>query len=210
MKRATVVGVLLLLACVQSRSVGLTFGADGEGLDGFLCADDAGVRVLDRLGADAGTAPASLVVDFITLGGVPGCRASQLISWCSTHDCQVAKGSRVCLNIELPTGVTGQTRPEIRTKVREALKSLKGEQVTGDAPDEFVMVRVVATKQPCSELEGVEPAAYDAKQLVGCAYSCPVLFDKIDQDVYLGFDTLVDQCDQGLRICSGKDLRWQP
>jgi hypothetical protein len=89
-------------------------------------------------------------------------------------------------------------------------RALKGELVTPNAPDEFVMTRAVATAQPCNELMSPASPDYEPDKLVGCAYSCPVLFDRVDQDVYLGFDTLTEYCEQGLRICSGKDLHWQP
>jgi len=39
---------------------------------------------------------------------------------------------------------------------------------------------------------------------------CPVLFNGVDDAVCLGFDPLTAECEQGLRICSGKDLHWEP
>src|SRR6185295_1378314 len=45
---------LLLASCVQTRQVELTFGDEGEGLDGFMCRDPAGAPILDRLQDGAG------------------------------------------------------------------------------------------------------------------------------------------------------------
>jgi hypothetical protein len=202
---------LAVAACSQTNNVTLTFGDMGEGLDGFLCVDDGGVPVLDdRLGHDAGVASASMVIDFLDLGGVPSCRVSELVAWCATHDCHIVPGARVCLAIELPTGIDGLTRAQQRTKVQTALASLKGDQVTPNAPSDFVMVRAIATSQPCDALTGVDLPEFDPARLLGCAYSCPVLFNSVDDAVYLGFDTLTADCEQGLRICSGKDLHWEP
>ncbi len=208
-----VAGVLLCflgaLGCVDSRSVALTFGATGEGLDGFMCKDGTGKQLLDRRSSDA---PASLVVDFVRLGGVPGCRVGQLISWCATHECKPIASTRRCLaGVSLPTGVSTTPREELRGQLRDAISQLSGEGVTPDAPDEFVLVRVVGTMQSCAELEASADAlpAFVPAQLLGCAYSCPVLLDRVEQDVYLGFDTLTGACEQGVRTCAAGDLRWQ-
>jgi hypothetical protein len=52
---------------------------------------------------------------------------------------------------------------------------------------------------------------FDKNQLVGCAYSCVTNFNEVDQDVYVGFDSLGgSMCEQGLRTCSDHELHWQP
>jgi hypothetical protein len=222
--------VLLLLAgCVITDHVQVTFGDDGEGLDGFLCKDKSGLYVLDRLEADAGVgvgpfgedggvvAPggvghASIVTDFLTLGGVPGCRASQLISWCRTHDCHAIDGTRTCTEVTLPTGVStrladggvsAMDREALRAAVKSKLVELHGVPITQGAPQGFVMLRIIATAQGCDE-------ALDSTRLVGGAYSCPVDFAAVEQDVYVGFDTLAGACEQGLRTISSQALTWQP
>jgi len=75
------------------------------------------------------------------------------------------------------------------------------------------MLRVIATAQPCSEVMPTQSGAlppYDQTQLVGCAYSCVTNFNEVQQDVYLGFDTLTAMCEQGVRTCSDHELHWQP
>jgi hypothetical protein len=216
MAAAFAAAVVLLLACVETRTVSVTFGEEGEGLDGFLCTDASKRRLLERLAApDAGVAGrASLVVDFVRLGGVPGCRTGQLVKWCAAHECTPIEGGRSCVEVELPTAVASGAREDLRAALLEALRAVRATDITADAPDEFVLLRVVGSAQRCEELlpSSSSPAlpAFDADGLVGCAYSCPVLFDAVEQDVYLGFETLVGQCEQGVRVCADGALHWQP
>jgi hypothetical protein len=215
--------LMLLAGCVVQENVTITFGDNGEGLDGFLCKDASKAYVLDRLeplagvdggmlGADGGvTAPggmaqASLITDFLTLGGVPDCRISQLIEWCKTHDCHAIPNTQKCTTIELPTGVTGMDREVLRGLVLTQIKALKGHEITNLAPDGFTMLRVVATAQTCDQAM----AYLDPQKLVGGAYTCPVDFDHVEGEVFVGFDTLTGICEQGLRTMSSQMLTWQP
>jgi len=204
---------LLLASCVQTRQVELTFGDEGEGLDGFMCRDPAGAPILDRLQDGAGQMlPAALVLDFIRLGGLPGCRSGQVMSWCVDHPCAPIASHRACVEAQF-SSVDGLTRPQMRASLQQVMTSLKGTLLTGDAPDEFVLVRLVGTAQSCDQLaqlpDGTLPA-FDDSKLVGCVYSCPVLLDSLQGDLFLGFDTLTDLCEQGVRVCAAGDLHWQP
>ena len=206
MRRAVL--ALLLTSCVETRSVSITFGSDGEGLDGFMCKDSSGAFLLSRLPPDG---HASLVVDFVRLGGVPGCRTGQLIKWCSTHECVPIQSTRSCVDVTLPA--PGAPREELRASLLASLRASGAKEALADAPDEFVIVRVVGTTQACETLLPVASAelpAFDKSLLVGCAYSCPVLLDKVEQDLYLGFETLTGVCEQGVRTCSDGQLQWQP
>jgi hypothetical protein len=212
--RAAVTGLGLLLAsCIEIRQVELTFGDQGEGLDGFMCRDTSGTPILTRLQDGSGQMqPAALVLDFIHLGGLPGCRSGQVMSWCVDHPCAPIPEHRACVSAQFSTA-GGLTRQELRASVQQTMSSLEGTLVTGDAPDEFVLVRLVGTAQTCEELarrpDGTLPDFDDAK-LVGCVYSCPVLLDALEGDLFLGFDTLTDICEQGVRVCAAGDLHWQP
>ncbi|MCK8502308.1 MULTISPECIES: hypothetical protein [Myxococcus] len=214
MRRHILAGLLawgLFTGCNEVRQVRLTFGAEGEGLDGFLCREDDGAYLLSRaLPAGGGDVPSSLVIDFIRLGGLPGCRSGQLVSWCAEHDCAVIPGHRVCIPAPLPD-ITDLPRPEARQVIGQALGSLSGASVSSEAPEEFVIVRATATLQSCEELAASGGgAALREEALVGCAYSCPVALNAIEGDVYLGFDTLTEQCAQGVRVCASGDLHWRP
>lgn len=202
----------LLTGCNEVRQVRLTFGAEGEGLDGFLCREDDGTYLLSRAAPAGGEpVPTSLVIDFVRLGGLPGCRSGQLVSWCADHDCAVMPEHRVCIPTPLPD-IAGRPRAEAREAVREALSSLSGAAISREAPEEFIIVRTTATLQSCDELaaSGDGLAALSEEALVGCAYSCPVELNAVEGDVYLGFDTLTEQCAQGVRVCASGDLHWRP
>lgn len=212
MTRAWLV-LLLLASCTVQREVALTFGSEGEGLDGFMCRDPAGQFLLDRAkDGDGGVRGGSLVIDFVRLGGVPGCRTGQLMKWCATHECKPLRHTRACVPLTLPTSMT--KREELRAAILSAMKQTGDTGVLADAPDEFVIVRAVGSLEPCSALMPAADAPalpdFDKGQLLGCAYSCPVLLDRVEQDVYLGFETLTAQCEQGVRICSDGQLQWQP
>lgn len=215
MRRVAAMLVLALGSCTVERQVSLTFGSDGEGLDGFMCKDPAGQFLLDRArDGDGGVRTGALVVDFVRLGGVPGCRTGQLVKWCSTHECKPLRQARGCVPVTLPTVTPMMPREALRASVLSAMRQVQNTGVLDDAPDEFVIVRLVGSLESCEALtakpEAVELPNFDKAQLLGCAYSCPVLLDRVDQDVYLGFETLTVQCEQGVRICSDGQLQWQP
>ncbi len=201
----------LLSGCVQTHSVSLTFGSQGEGLDGFMCKDSSGSMLLSRLPSDG---QASLVIDFVRLGGVAGCRTGQLVEWCATHECAPIASTRSCVELTLPSPTAGLAREDLRAKLLAAMRAPGAKEALADAPDEFVLVRVVGTTERCSDVLPAANAsllpAFDQTKLIGCAYSCPVYFDRTEQPVYLGFETLTAQCEQGVRICSDGDLHWQP
>lgn len=203
MRRALL--LVLLSSCVETRSVALTFGSEGEGLDGFMCRDGAGNQLLGR----APSGRASIVLDFMSLGGVPGCRTGQMIKWCKTHTCKPLSAKRVCVEVTLPSPDDDRTR--LRGALAEALRGSGA--ALADAPDEFVMVRVVGTTESCSAL-AVDGAGslppFDKSALLGCAYSCPVLLDQAQDDVYLGFETFQDACEQAVKTCSDDNLTWEP
>jgi hypothetical protein len=204
---------LVLLTCVQVREVHITFGEQGEGLDGFLCRDTAGTPIVTRLEDGSGlVGQTALVVDFIRLGGLPGCRSGQVVRWCVDHPCAPIAEHRACIEVQFPQ-VGGLSRSQLRQAIQDSLRQMNGTLLSGDAPNEFVLVRVVGTAQACGEVErrgdGTLPP-FDEDKLVGCAYSCPVLLDSLEGDLFLGFETLTDVCEQGVRVCAAGDLHWQP
>lgn len=209
---------LLLLTfstCTVQREVALTFGPEGEGLDGFMCRPPGGPFLVERARQpDGGVRPGALVFDFVRLGGVPGCRTGQLIKWCETHECKPLRSTRACVPIALPVLPPVMSREDLRQPLLSAMKQISNSGVLDDAPDEFVIVRVVGSLQSCEALtpaaDAPELPAFDKNELIGCAYSCPVLLDRVEQDVYLGFETLTGLCEQGVRTCSDGQLQWQP
>lgn len=197
--------LLLLASCAPTRTVQLTFGESGEGLDGFMCRDQNDALLLKRAHEDGA---ASLVFDFIELKGVPGCRTGQLVSWCRTHECKPRTETRGCVPVNF--AAPEETRPKLREQLRESMRAVRGAEAIADAPNEFVLVRVVGTTQSCDEVLADAAKPFEPQQLLGCAYSCPVSLDDVtDESVYLGFDGFVDNCSQGVLICSSPSLTWQ-
>jgi hypothetical protein len=85
------------------------------------------------------------------------------------------------------------------------IDSLAGTVITEEAPHEPVLVRLVATVQPCPELAAT--ASFDPDELVGCLVSCPVQLDGVDE-VFLGTPTLDSTCTEDLVIaCASSDFR---
>ncbi|MGV3625501.1 MAG: hypothetical protein ACO1OB_32115 [Archangium sp.] len=195
----------LLMSCAPTNTVQLTFGEAGEGLDGFMCKDKDDRLLLERVPEDR---MASLVFDFIDLKGVPGCRTGQLVEWCRTRNCVPRPEGRSCARVRFET--PEKTRAALRAQLLEAMKAVRGHEASDDAPNDFVLVRVVGTTESCEVIENrptTEPL--DPAQLLGCAYSCPVLLDRVETSVFLGFDGFVDNCSQGVLICSAEKLTWK-
>ncbi|MDP3505558.1 MAG: hypothetical protein Q8S33_34775 [Myxococcales bacterium] len=214
MRRAALL-FLAISSCSVQREVTLTFGPEGEGLDGFMCRAPGAPFLIERARqADGGVRQGALVFDFVRLGGVPGCRTGQLVKWCESRECKPLRRTRACVPLALPALPPVMSREDIRAPLLDAMKQLSRSGVLNDVPDEFVIVRAVGTLQSCEALtpaaDAPELPAFDKNELIGCAYSCPVLLDRIEQDVYLGFETLTGLCEQGVRTCSDGQLQWQP
>ncbi|MBA3818779.1 MAG: hypothetical protein H0X17_07800, partial [Deltaproteobacteria bacterium] len=90
--------------------------------------------------------------------------------------------------------------------IREELAT-RGD-ILSDAPDRPVVIRVVATTQPCDEIAQVEPGdpslyvGLDARAAVGCAYSCPVLLDEVTGSISVSLDALDDRCEASVAVCA--------
>ena len=91
-----------LVACkAEERTVTLTLGEQLRPL-GFRCRDSM-LRPLINRAIRGGAVHVAIAVDFVRLGGVPGCRPSELVSWCENHDCHAiteAPNDRRCVEVE--------------------------------------------------------------------------------------------------------------
>lgn len=213
-KRVVFAALLLTLALLVSvfvpgceertNRIRLGFGEDGEGLDGFLCTDATGAPLLARALDPGGTLqPIQLVVDFVDLGGegAPGCRGSQIIRWCTQHECRPIGGTRACLSVTVPGTFTGTEDPEV---IRDGMQTLfrdvlAGEKLATDAPGGTVLVRLIATTESCETVLAGGPAAsayepFDPASLLGCAFSSPVGLRSFDGELFLGFDAVEAGC----------------
>jgi len=187
-----------LVSCSEEREVSVVFGRSTDGLNGFLCHEDANPdrflyeRVFDR------TPPAaSLVFDFLDMGGVPGCRSSQIQAWCKDHSCKPI--FRSCIDLALPADPV-----EARRVFADTLLALRGTVITPDAVDDPVMVRAVGIARPCTEVPELSDGniEFACDTIVGCAYSCPVTFDQLDEDLVLDLDVFESQCETTVDVCA--------
>lgn len=196
---ALAVSALLVVACERDHRVRLLLGPDEDTLTrGFLCEDDRGVPLAAR-GITGTRLRFSLVVDLIELGGVPGCRGEELLAWCEAHTCAPIEpaGGRYCVGLDLAVDLS-----DLEALVGDLYAQLAaGPPIIADAPSEPVVVRAVATTQACDAVVAAGAFAPDA--LIGCAYSCPVQLDLVD-DVQLSLDTLSPRCEREVMTCA----RW--
>jgi hypothetical protein len=191
---------LLLLgaaACTEVHTVSIDLGEDVP--VGFQCVDGAGDPLaLRALGGD-GFAHTNIVVDYIRLGGVPSCLPTGILEWCRDHPCGPILEARSCQ--ALPAIPLGSSLEEAAMNYRAVVESLEGTLISESAPREPVLVRLVATIQPCAELE--TGPGFDSADLVGCLLSCPVQLAGVDE-IFLGSPTLDTTCSEDLVIaCAG-------
>lgn len=196
----------VLLSCEERvRTVNVVYGDNREGLTGFLCAQDAAPTepLLARAVAPGGTFyDVSLVVDLIDVGnGIPSCRAQQILSWCAERDCHARENGRVVQPLDL-TGLSPAS-PTIIQDTFERVALLDGREIFADVPaGKTYILRVVGSIQPESELTAKDAEGryvpFDESRLLGVAYSCPVVLSAASGDLFLGFDTLDDRCEQGV------------
>jgi hypothetical protein len=203
---------LAVAGCQEGRRIDILIGPDDGTISlGYTC-QDATFRPLALRALDGGTLSFQVVVDFIALGGVPGCRGEEIAAWCDDpdHDCRpVVVEHRFCTTVTL-TGLTLQdlTQAKLEERIAEIYDQLhQAGPVATDAPDGPVLIRAVTTTEPCTPaltepVAGVYPA-FDPAQLTGCAYSCPVLLDDVDGDVQLGFDATDRRCEPQVQRCAG-------
>lgn len=159
---------------------------------GLACVDSTTREPL-ILGAaqPGGGAAASVVIDYLAFDGVPSCRPTQLVGWCTRLGCPVRQRECVELTVDPPLPMD---LPGVQDALVEALRA-RG-PLSADAPDGVVLVRMVLTQQPCAELRDL--AQYRCDALLGCVYSCPVQLDEVQGDVLLELDALGTTCDEAV------------
>jgi hypothetical protein len=201
-----VLAVLALVACTKDNDVRLTFGDTVRVPLGFRCKDSAGKTLVQRaLILPGRTLRVSVIVDFIGLeGGFPTCRLSDIVNFCDDHECRPITNPplRQCKEIthQLAVGEDAQSA------LYDMMKGLAGTVLTDDAPDQTVIVRVAATAQPCDEILA---SGFDAAELVGCLFSCPLQLDLVSGDILLDLPAFNDSCEPQVDACAGQTLRGQ-
>lgn len=172
---------------------------------GFRCKDAAGKPLVQRALTTPGrTLKVSVIVDFIGLDGFPTCRLSDIVNFCTDHECRPITDPplRTCkeLTKQLAVGEDAQGA------LYDLLKGLAGTILTDNAPDQTVILRVAASAQPCDEILA---AGFTAADLVGCVFSCPLQLDLVSGDVLLDLPAFNDTCEPQVQACAGETLRGQ-
>lgn len=193
---------LLAAACgEQVHGVRLVFTNDGKGTRGFFCKEEDGDGFLLKRALTSGHA--SIVVDYVHLGGSPLCRPIKLFDWCRSNGCEIFEEERTCIDLPPVDGTDGG-QPEALDTVSEALRELEGALVTADAPQEPVLVRVVAMASTCAEVKA-GGIAFDCHALIGCANSCPIFLPSVEE-VPLDLDAAGEHCEDAVVTCASSDL----
>lgn len=160
---------------------------------------DAGALLIARARTEGS---ARVVLDYFGItGGVPGCMADNFIDHCSRNCCPALPAQRVCVDVPLADAATRTDRQ----LADDILNGLHGRVASSDAPDGYVYVRVVVTTETCAELEATDGGTrpeFDSEQLVGCAYSCPVVLDQVQGTLALGLPALGEQCGAVVDSCA--------
>ncbi len=193
--------LVALAACSKTNDVTLLLGPTEDRISrGFLCKDAAGNFLMQDVLA-AGQLRFNLVVDVVSLAGhFPGCRGEELVELCSDPANCNGTVRRQCIDgIAVPFPMPFNLNTDI-PKLATAFKAAIHNRLALDnLSDDPVIVRVVATKQPCSDIDAT---AIDENLAVGCAYSCPVQLDQVAGSISVSIDTLDDFCEPQVRACA--------
>jgi hypothetical protein len=152
---------------------------------------------------EPGPYQANLVVDFIGLGGAPGCRPFEIEAWCGDRPCTSVFRRCVPLSLDPPPARLLRDRgPLLARNVGTAVKAAEAFTITEDAPDDVVLVRAVATTQSCDGLADDPAARLDPSAVLGCAYSCPVQLDDVTEPIVLAQPAaVIEQLGTGTPLC---------
>src|SRR5262249_18427470 len=123
-----------------------------------------------------------LVIDVLAMapGAPTSCLPIGIAAWCTQNQsCLPVPAMRRCLDVDLSDGAAAYLGGTIGAEVETQLAGLMPIE---DAPHDPVLVRAVATTQSCAAVMALGPSdPFDRAQLVGCARSCPVTLDSVDE-----------------------------
>jgi hypothetical protein len=154
--------------------------------------------LIERAADGKGGADVHLIVDYIGLGGTPGCRVSELRGWCGTHSCRPVR--RTCIPLHLDAAALASP-----ASVMKAISDGFGSSRTidTDATDEPVIVRIIGVaKAGACTPEEEAPDRELAAPVVGCAYSCPTVLSANRGTLTIDYDLIGSKCtDVALTEC---------
>ena len=154
---------------------------------------------------------ASMVIDYVALGGYPRCRATEIVNYCNEegNSCEPLASRRVCIDLpplDIPVATLASALDLIDTAgaiFEEYVKTgLAGELVTRDAPDTEAILRLVGTTETCDDIDARGGLDFESEQLLGCSYSCPLVPSAARGEILLDFEGL-GPCEQDVITCAG-------
>lgn len=144
-----------------------------------------------------------MVVDLVPTEGSPGCRLSELLAWCSDHECGPDLDHRVLVSLDDVLARTPPDKPEML--VARMREELDGTVIFTDAPEVLGMLRVTIIASPCEEIG--DDARFSCADVVGCIYSCPISIGSFSGEVVLDLDSIDETtCLRDIRVCAGDHM----
>lgn len=204
MTRAALLGLCLLaLGCERVAHVRLRLSVPDGTPGGFKCTDSCGTPLLSRAFAGAppsgnASAVARLSVrgDFIRLASQPlGSSPAQLVQYCTAApgNCVATPGS--CRDLELQ--VTGTELDRMGSLLAAKLEEAPL-VITQDAPEGFVIFRVVVDSRPCAQVDETF-----LPTLIGCAFTSPLVLEQGGElNVGLGSPAAQNFCNFAVLRCA--------
>jgi hypothetical protein len=190
MRRVLVAGALI--ACSIHHHVQLLLGADtATPSGGFLCTTQSGNLQIESAYA-AGRLQLAVDVDLIDLGGtLTGGFSTDIIAHCKSVTCTVI--SRTCIAVDIPFTV-GEDPTKALADIEAVLE--RSPNIVENATDRPVMVRVITARPRAIPVGMPDPTPCDINlddantvDLLGCAYSTPVVLDDVNAPIQIGLET---------------------
>lgn len=153
---------------------------------------------------------ATMVMDYVSLGGYPRCRATEIVNYCTEegHSCKPVSALRTCIDLdplEIPIRSLGEAVDLVdnagQVFADYVKERLAGQVFTDDAPDTESILRLVGTVESCEEIEARGDLAFEPEALLGCSYSCPLVPSAARGEILLDFEG-IGACENDVVTCS--------
>jgi hypothetical protein len=183
-----------LATCARAHTVTLSIGGPSQ-YSGFTCLEEGSPSGARPLFARAASSERfTVVADFLEVPINVNAGGDVLLRACMNRQCTPMPGRRSTFSIRRDA-VTGTTLEELGATFARALAPW---QITANAPDSLVILRVVSTTQSpesvlAADARG-EYLAFDRGALMGCAISPPVQFDSVESTIYLALPVFGGRC----------------
>ncbi len=194
-----------LADCARAHSVELSLGGPSQ-FSGFVCVGDTPPRApLLQRAINAGGV--TMVADFITVPANVTAAGDVLLRACAGGECRSMPGRRSVFRIQgpslrLPANATSEDL------ARAVAAALTDWNITANAPDGLVVVRIVATTESADTVLRVDAAgrylSFAPDALVGCAITPAIEFDTASSPVYLSLPSFGANCTESqVARCAG-------